>query len=207
MLQTFRFPIKLSGSNGYAWNERKHKNSKNNNGDNNGKRSSNHEHVQQENTIAAVSGGLMAVLFGMSAQSPFDSSCQNDAADKVKLLIDKKKFVLSQSLSTIKQQSKLEKNGNMYNGKLYDEKNVRTVKVDQKKKLECELQNSENENVEYFTTSSPVMTCGANVVANVKEALFTDTTENKVLLETPTNISQDSIEVKKDSLVDACTNR
>ena len=98
----------------------------------------------------------MGVFFGMSAQSPFESSsCQNESssADRVKLFVDKNKFVLSQSLSNIKQQHRLEKSGNMFNGKLYDEKNLRTVKVDPTK-LHCELKNSSETS---FSSTSPVM--------------------------------------------------
>ena len=142
-------------------------------GNGNGDRSSDHENVFHRNTMGAVTGGFMGVFFGMSAQSPFESSsCQNESssADRVKLFVDKNKFVLSQSLSNIKQQHRLEKSGNMFNGKLYDEKNLRTVKVDPTK-LHCELKNSSETS---FSSTSPVMTCGAKVVANVKEAVTKD---------------------------------
>ena len=114
----------------------------------------------------------MAALFGMSSPSPFETSCQNDTADRVKLFVDKRKLVLSNAFSNAKQQHRLEKNGNVYNGKLYDENNVRTVKIDPKR-LQCEVKtSSEGENIDILSSSSsPVMTCGANVVANVKEAL------------------------------------
>ena len=74
----------------------------------------------------------MAALFGMSSPSPFETSCQNDTAERVKLFVDKRKLVLSNAFSNAKQQHRLEKNGNVYNGKLYDENNVRTVKIDPK---------------------------------------------------------------------------
>ena len=142
-------------------------------GNSHGDRSSDHENVFHRNAKGAVTGGFMGVFFGMSAQSPFESSsCQNESssADRVKLFVDKNKFVLSQSLSNIKQQHRLEKSGNMFNGKLYDEKNLRTVKVDPTK-LHCELKNSSETS---FSSTSPVMTCGAKVVANVKEAVTKD---------------------------------
>ena len=158
----------------------------------------------------------MAVLFGMSFDnSTFDTSCQNDAADRVKLFVDKKKLVLSNSLSGgSKQQYKLEKNGNMFNGKLYDENNLRTVKVDQKK-LHCELQNSsssehENNDIDILS-SAPVMTCGASVVANVKEAFVNDgeyaTESNKVDSETPISSLKNSAEERGDLLCSETFNR
>ena len=73
-------------------------------GNSHGGRSSDHENVFHRNTKGAVTGGFMGVFFGMSAQSPFESSsCQNESSssDRVKLFVDKNKFVLSQSLSNI----------------------------------------------------------------------------------------------------------
>ena len=118
----------------------------------------------------------MAVFFGLSSTSPFDPPCQKDAADKVKLFVDKKKLVLSNSFSNSSQQQKLEKYGNLYNGKLYDENNIRTMKVDPKK-LHCELRNSSSEVENFDNVSHPstvMMTCGANVIENVKNAVEND---------------------------------
>ena len=165
----------------------------NGNSDNSEKNSSNHENIFRQNTAGAVSGGFMAVLFGMSSPSPFETSCQNDTADRVKLFVDKRKLVLSNAFSNAKQQQRLEKNGNAYNGKLYDENNIRTVKIDQKR-LQCEVKtSSEGENIDNLSSSSPVMTCGANVVANVKEALVNGiryNPETKEVSETPAAVSK-----------------
>ena len=147
----------------------------------------------------------------MSSQPPFDSTCQNDATDRVKLFVDKRKFVLSNSLSDNKQrQQKLEQNGNMYNGKLYDENNLRTVKIDQKK-LQCEVKNSsEGESNDSISSATPVMTCGANVVANVKEALVCDVgckIESKKVSETPDILSKNETKGEKDLLPSATKER
>ena len=118
----------------------------------------------------------MAVFFGLSSTSPFEPPCQKDAADKVKLFVDKRKLVLSNSFSNTSQQQKVEKYGNLYNGKLYDENNIRTMKVDPKK-LHCEVRNSssEGENLDIVSHPSTVMmTCGANVIENVKIAAGID---------------------------------
>ena len=146
----------------------------------------------------------MAVFFGISSTSPFDSPCQKDAADKVKLFVDKRKLVLSNSFSNTGQQQKLEKYGNLYNGKLYDENNLRTMKVDPKK-LHCEVRNSssEGENFDIVThPSSVMMTCGANVIENVKKAAASNDVyipERKEASETFKSTLQKKIENEKSS--------
>ena len=149
---------------GHGGSERGNSNNKGNN--------SNDEKPFEKSNISGVPGALMAVFFGISSASPFESPCQKDAADKVKLFVDKRKLVLSNSFSNTSQQQKLEKYGNSYNGKLYDENNIRTMKVDPKK-LQCEVRDSssERENFEIVSDPSSVMTCGANVIENVKKAV------------------------------------
>ena len=157
-------------------NERGSDNNRNGRSSNDGSNNSNNETPFEETNIGAVPGTLMAVFFGISSTSPFDSPCQKDAADKVKLFVDKKKLVLSNSFSNSSQQQKLEKYGNLYNGKLYDENNIRTMKVDPKK-LHCELRNSSSEGENFDNVSHPstvMMTCGANVIENVKNAVEND---------------------------------
>ena len=161
----------------------KHRSNENNDGNgrngsnrSNGGNHTNNKKTFEETNIGAVPGALMAVFFGVSSTSPFEPSCQKDAADKVKLFVDKKKLVLSNSFSNSRQQQKLEKYGNLYNGKLYDENNIRTMKVDPKK-LHCEVRNSslEGEKFEFVSHPSTVtMTCGANVIENVKTAAGID---------------------------------
>ena len=161
----------------------KHRSNENNNGNgrngsnrSNGGNHTNNKKTFEETNIGAVPGALMAVFFGVSSTSPFEPSCQKDAADKVKLFVDKKKLVLSNSFSNSRQQQKLEKYGNLYNGKLYDENNIRTMKVDPKK-LHCEVRNSSLEGEKFDFVSHPstvTMTCGANVIENVKNAVAKD---------------------------------
>ena len=97
--------------------------------------------------------------------------------------MDKKKFVLSNPLSQSSNGhwKSLAGHGNIYNGKLYDEKDVRTVKMEQKK-LSCELADEEKSaNVAHDDMtmmvstippppSPPVITCSDNVVKNVVQA-------------------------------------
>jgi hypothetical protein len=146
----------------------------------------------------------------MSPQSPFDSSSQNDAAERIKLLIDKKRFVLSNTLSNNTQPNNLERSGNIYNGKLYDEKDVRTVKVMPNKRLHCKLEDSSKEQNtnDSSSFSSPltdgVMTCGDNVVSNVKSALIAinvvDTDDKGKVSEQHVVNAQDASAETKDQL-------
>ena len=144
----------------------------------------------------------MAVFFGLSSTSPFEPPCQKDAADKVKLFVDKRKLVLSNSFSNTSQQQKVEKYGNLYNGKLYDENNIRTMKVDPKK-LHCEVRNSssEGENVDIVShPSSVMMTCGANVIENVKNAVEKDSSykiEDENRLKSVENSLENNPEMEK----------
>ena len=197
----------MSGLSRHGHNKERSEKDRSNGRNDNGKYSSSNANAQPENMVAGVSSGLMAVFFSMSSKSPFDSSSQNDAADKIKLLIDKNKFVLSQSLSHMKQQNKLENTGNIYNGKLYDEKNLRTVKFNEKKKLQCELEDSKGKDIDNLT---PVMTCGANVVENVKGALIIDkeyTKEEEEIPEETAFISQDNLTERRNHSSDTFTNR